>query len=188
MKNNNVKKIAIISTALLVIDQLTKFLSYKFINTGNSFIQISTTKNEGLALGINSNNGVNIAIVLVVFALIFNFVYNQKDKLVGRTIWAVSLVISGGLGNFIDRIFKGGVVDFIKIGNFPIFNLADCFLVVGWLLLIFDLFVFNSLNDLNVKKILEAQDNELFGSEQEAKKVQQKLKNKQKSKTKKASN
>ena len=72
-------------------------------------------------------------LVLITFLL----KYGKRNKLL---IWAVSLVISGGMGNLIDRIFRGGkVVDFLHFEffpSFPIFNIADIAVVVGAGLLI----------------------------------------------------
>lgn len=62
--------------------------------------------------------------------------YNEADKILNA---AISLVMAGGIGNLIDRIFRGRVIDYIDINNifqFPIFNLADIFVVVGSLIII----------------------------------------------------
>ena len=63
----------------------------------------------------------------------------QKDRIDIKTSTSLLLIISGGISNLIDRIFRGGVVDFIDISqviNFPKFNLADICIVVGWILFV----------------------------------------------------
>ena len=72
--------------------------------------------------------------MLVCFALLLK--HGMKNKLL---FWAITLVLSGGLGNMIDRIFNNGkVVDFICLEfiDFPVFNIADCAIVIGAGLLI----------------------------------------------------
>ena len=68
--------------------------------------------------------------MLICIALLLK--YGVKDKLM---FWAISLVLSGGIGNMIDRIFRDGeVVDFIQLDfwkSYPIFNVADCAIVIG---------------------------------------------------------
>ena len=91
---------------------------------------------------MGASNLYNAILVFLVICVIVNFAYNQRDKLNNKTIIVLSMIISGGVGNLIDRIFRGGVLDFIKIANFPIFNLADSFIVIGWILLIFNLLGF----------------------------------------------
>lgn len=139
----------------LLLDQLSKILAINFNNLKLRFIQIENVYNDGIAFGMNSGNLSNAILVFLVICIIINFVYNQKEKLDNKTAIALSMVISGGIGNLIDRIFRGGVFDFIKIWNFPVFNLADCFIVVGWILLIWNLIVFfiKDMQDIKSKNI-----------------------------------
>ena len=55
----------------------------------------------------------------------------------------LSMIIAGGVGNLIDRIFRGAVFDFIKLGiNFPVFNFADIFIFIGWIIYVVYLMIF----------------------------------------------
>ena len=142
MKNKKIKLMIFLIIIFLLLDQLSKILAINFNNLKLGFIQIENVYNDGIAFGMNSGNLSNAILVFLVICIIINFVYNKKEKLDNKTAIALSMVISGGIGNLIDRIFRGGVFDFIKIWNFPVFNLADCFIVVGWILLIWNLIVF----------------------------------------------
>ncbi len=155
MKNKKIKLMIFLIIIFLLLDQLSKILAINFNNLKLGFIQIENVYNDGIAFGMNSGNLSNAILVFLVICIIINFVYNQKEKLDNKTAIALSMVISGGIGNLIDRIFRGGVFDFIKIWNFPVFNLADCFIVVGWILLIWNLIVFfiKDMQDIKSKNI-----------------------------------
>ena len=70
----------------------------------------------------------------------------EKDEL---TNWGVSLILAGGIGNLIDRVFRGSVVDYIditKLFNWPVFNLADIYIVIG-VILVFVLILVKTIKD-----------------------------------------
>jgi len=127
------KIISIITLAGLLLDQLIKFLAEKYLvfpQSIFSFFSLRIEKNIGIAwsipipffLIIITNLILLIAIPLLLFKKL-NFDLKINPYLLG-------LILAGGLGNLIDRIFRGYVVDYIAIGNFPVFNLADTFLTV----------------------------------------------------------
>ena len=65
---------------------------------------------------------------------------NQKENIDNATYIILTIILAGGVGNFIDRIFRGHVIDFIDITgiiSFPKFNLADIYIVCGWIILAF---------------------------------------------------
>ena len=110
--------------ALLVLDQVTKYFLATITNTGAAF---------GILKGFN--------IPLLIFGLIALVVcifFYFKDR---RLRLPLTFLIAGIMGNSIDRIFFGHVRDFINVGlfNFPVFNLADSFNVIGVVLLIVSL-------------------------------------------------
>ena len=138
-KNKNIKIIILLSIILLIIDQASKIiviLNYKVPIEGK-FFTISLIQNKGIAFGMNDGNNKNIALTVVVLLIVINFIVRQKDRLTILNDIAVSLILSGGMSNLMDRIFRGGVVDFIKVIKFAIFNIADCFIVFGWIMLVF---------------------------------------------------
>ena len=124
----------------IFIDQITKYLV--FINRYtlpktiiNNFFKINYCENRGIAFGIFSGKIVIVSIVTIIFLLSIIFVLKANfNKISKFSLFGIALVISGGIGNFIDRIFRGYVIDFIDFGglvNFPIFNFADICVVVG---------------------------------------------------------
>ena len=139
MKNKNFKALSLITLLLIIIDQISKLFVLNFYSSsivGNELLGIELVYNTGLAFGFNDGNVKNIFLTIFVLIVILNFIINQIERIDKRTIIALSLVISGGIGNLIDRFLRGSVVDFIKIYKIPNFNFADFFVVVGWILLI----------------------------------------------------
>lgn len=126
---------------LVLIDQLTKiwvvktFEEQKQVKVIPKIINFKYTKNEGGAFSIFSGN-LAFFIIITIIALIF-FGYLMKDfNLINKPFYSVSLIliIAGTIGNFIDRISRGSVVDFIEFAFWPkfaIFNFADMCLTVG---------------------------------------------------------
>ncbi len=133
-----VKLIAILGIVLGVIDQISKWIvkiKYK-TPIGNDIFSITLVQNTGIAFGWNPNNTKNIVLTLIVLLVFIHFIRNQKERMNIPTAITIALILAGGCSNLLDRIVRGGVIDFIQISNFPIFNIADCYIVIGWILLI----------------------------------------------------
>ena len=138
--------IIILSLIFLIIDQITKILVIKILPLSGSieiiknFFYIIPTNNTGAAFSILI--GQRIFLILITIAILaFLIQYIKKNKIERKIdIISFSLIIGGSLGNLIDRIIRGSVIDFIslKLGNynFPIFNIADTLIVVGVILLL----------------------------------------------------
>ena len=128
---------------LLIADQLSKSLVIFWIPFGSSvplignFIHLTPVKNKGLIMGLLSYPSylaIFVAIFVAIFALIvFIFLWLMKLKKKGSL--GIAFIIAGTGGNLLDRIFKGGVIDFIDVKFWSIFNLADIFITVGAVLL-----------------------------------------------------
>lgn len=136
MKANN-KKIMlwqILLLILLIINEVVVISVANFIkepiNVIDGLFKIEKVINPGMAFGINNSNKSNFLITLIVMLIVFHFIKEQKSRMDRNTQIAIALVLAGGIGNLIDRIFFGGVLDYISIGNFPIFNFADILVVV----------------------------------------------------------
>ena len=137
MRKKSIKMIIIV-ISLIIIDQLSKIYIINNFNKsiGNEIIKIELAKNYGIAFGLNSGNSKNIIITIIVLMIVFIFIKNQFERIDVKTGIAISMIIGGGVSNLIDRIFRGYVVDFISVKNFSIFNLADIYIVIGWILFV----------------------------------------------------
>lgn len=135
-----------LSIILLIVDQISKLLVVKLIDINSSieiiknFFYLTYTHNTGAAFSILTGQRIFLILVAVIILVIL-FNYLRKNKVEGKIeALAFSLIIGGSLGNLIDRIIRGYVIDFIDVKifgyNFPVFNLADTFIVIGVFLLI----------------------------------------------------
>ncbi|MBN1175465.1 signal peptidase II [Candidatus Woesearchaeota archaeon] len=132
MVENN-KLIFTLGLIILFLDQFTKQLVKSFsVNTSGHFVDITFTTNTGSLFSLFAGASlVNIIfIVLSLFAIgILIYLFNE-EKIFLRKISYI-IIVSGILGNFIDRIIYGKVIDFINFHFWPIFNLADSALFIG---------------------------------------------------------
>ena len=138
--------IIILSIIFLIVDQITKILVVNSLVPGENIeiikniFSIIYTNNTGAAFSILLGKRIFLIVVavLIIGVLLYYIKRNKIEKKID--IIALSFVIGGSLGNLIDRIVRGYVIDFIsiKIGNynFPIFNVADALIVVGVILLL----------------------------------------------------
>lgn len=135
------KKILPISLLLIVIDQIVKILVInkmalqQSITIINNFFNITYVRNTGAAWSILSGN-VLLLIMISVLALITIYYYLIKDKDLNKIdIVSYSMLIGGIIGNLIDRIVHGYVIDYLDFKifnyNFPIFNIADTLIVIS---------------------------------------------------------
>jgi len=140
---------AVTGVIVLIVDQFSKVFvksnfemakSYEFLP---GFIDITYIHNDGAAWGMLGGYtwlllSITIVVMLACIALLLK--WGLRDKIV---FWSAMLILSGGVGNMIDRIFRGGnVIDFLHFEfwpTFPVFNIADCAIVVGAGLIILSL-------------------------------------------------
>ena len=127
-------------SAQITIDQIFKY--YILINKENlpnniinGVLNFTYCENRGIAFGIGQG-GAKIFALMTLLMIIVALIYIafKFNKLKGLTVFGIALVISGGIGNLIDRLFRGYVIDYIdfsEIVDFPIFNFADICIVVG---------------------------------------------------------
>lgn len=151
---------AIVLILLVAIDQITKALVASYLSigdTGFSFsigsfdvFSITHVRNKGAAWSILEGK-TYLLIAIAVIAIIIAFYFIFKDKIKSRIgVISLIMIISGGIGNLIDRVRLKEVVDFIKVDfiSFPVFNFADICVVVG--AIIFCLWIV--LSDIKAKR------------------------------------
>lgn len=138
---NKWKMTAIFILCLIAIDLLIKYLvlsSMPNITIIENGLRIVTVENAGSAGGYeNQSIWQTILTNVVVLVIIFKYLYMQKESINKKTLFALSLILSGGISNLLERIICGKVTDYIQIfpqSNFPIFNLADIWIVTGWII------------------------------------------------------
>lgn len=155
-KNKKLYAILALIIILVIIDQITKNIAIN--NNGpliNGVLNITTVENKGGAFGVGQNGtGTFIITNIVVIGIIIRFMIMQKEQIDKKTYFALSMIIAGGLGNFIDRIFRGFVVDFLDLTpiiKMPVFNISDIYILVGWILLAL-FFAMFACKDVKVKK------------------------------------
>lgn len=141
-------------TALVALDQLTKFWAVRFLSGGETVslwdgvLELCYSENTGIAWGLLQDRR---WLVVVATGLMLTFLLVVLLSGRFRTSKLVSLggvlMLAGGVGNLVDRLLLGYVVDFIhyyKWFDFPIFNVADCCVTVGAVLILVYFFFFGS--------------------------------------------
>ncbi|MDO4742583.1 MAG: signal peptidase II [bacterium] len=135
----------IVAVIIFAVDQLSKYLITQNFILGesipviNGVLNFTYINNMGAAFGIMKNQtwlllAVTVVVTVICFCILIKKTYRSKI-----VFWGILLIISGGLGNIVDRVFRNGnVVDFLELDfiRFPVFNVADCAIVVGAGLLI----------------------------------------------------
>lgn len=161
-KTQNFLPLFILITGLVTIDQISKYLIEANLNLYESvkiFVLLDFTfiKNFGGAFNLFNDATLDIGIIFIflvsliclylLLAIFTNLVF-KKIKFRERIYWSV--ILSGGLGNLLDRVYRGYVVDFIDITFNPyVFNLADCFVTLGIIFLIIDSFFYTNVRKDN---------------------------------------
>ena len=132
--------LAVVSIAIIMLDQISKLIMIdKNINILPQVLSFSYTQNTGVAFGLISNNIIFVIIFnIVILGIIIKFLKENNESIDYTVLVSLILILSGGIGNLIDRILRGYVVDFIKFDfiNFPIFNVADISITLGIFILV----------------------------------------------------
>ena len=147
-------KILFVSAIMVLADQISKTVVrntmslYESIPVIPEFFHLTYVTNDGMAFGINFPLGIYVfsAISIIFTGFLFWYLWSIKDdEIMVRT--GVALILAGAIGNLIDRIFLGEVVDFLDfmIGDFHwyVFNLADSCVTVGLGFVLYDSLILN---------------------------------------------
>ena len=150
----------ILSIVVVLLDQISKIIVVNTIELGEvipvikNVFNLTYIENRGAAFGmLSEQRWVFMIISVIAIGAIFFFIWKEKPE----SFWIKSClgaIVGGGIGNMIDRVFRGSVVDFIDadfvqyphpgfeggfsltMTDFPIFNVADCFITVGCAVLV----------------------------------------------------
>ena len=131
----------ITTLSIVLVDRITKAFFSELLSYGESIPLIpnvlhwTLVNNTGIAFGFFKDQGIVFIIipVIAVILLIFNvYYYRQNNEPLSRSyLVAFSLILGGAIGNLIDRIAYGHVIDFIDLRIWPVFNIADSAITIG---------------------------------------------------------
>lgn len=150
---DKLKKIATLlagSGFIIASDQFTKNLVrtnlafgevWEPVETLAPFIRIVHWQNTGAAFGIFPTGGLVFTVIAVLVFIAIVYFYPQIPSEQRLLRLALMMQLGGAIGNFIDRILHGPVTDFVAVGNFPVFNVADASISVGTALLILSMWL-----------------------------------------------
>lgn len=134
----------LVFSAVFLADRFSKSMILKHLGKGCSIevipgiLNITVTENTGIAFGLYKGFSVFLSIAgFLGFFLLF--VLYPEIKSARLFPWFVGLILGGAVSNFVDRLLKGSVIDFIDVPFFSIFNLADVAITAGVLLMVYEL-------------------------------------------------
>ena len=143
---------ALFAAGIVAVDQFTKYLTLANIPFGEQipfipgFLRFTYVRNYGAAFSSLQDQQWLFALIFVVFTVLIIWEYRRKSMGFSRfERWCIAAIYGGGLGNMIDRVRLGYVVDMIETEfiEFPVFNVADCFITCGCVALMVSLVLFN---------------------------------------------
>ena len=138
-----------LSIFIVLIDQFTKYLMFYnyriFINKDLLLFKLDFVKNYGAAFNIFSGSRIFLSLISIIFSIILIYLIMRKKTLNSFDLYTYSFILGGTIGNGIDRILKGFVIDFINLNfiNFPVFNVADISINIGFIFLLYSIFKSN---------------------------------------------
>ena len=138
-------KYLIVISILCFLDQYSKvYISLninKLINKDLLILTIDYIRNYGAAFNILSGSRLFLSLISIISTIILMYlIFIREDRRINK--YGLSFIVAGSIGNGVDRIFYGYVIDFIKIKfvDFPVFNIADIAINIGILVMIINYF------------------------------------------------
>lgn len=163
----------IVAAIIVILDQFTKELVRNLIPAGGTWVpwpwlapyaRIIHWSNTGVAFGMFQGKSLFFAVLAAVVIIAIIYYYpniSEADKVLR---FALSMELGGALGNFADRVFNAGqVTDFISVGNFAVFNVADACITVGVVILLFGVWL-EDKREKAQKKLIETAEQPLDDS------------------------
>ena len=134
------------SIFIILIDQFTKYLmfyNYKLYLNKNFFLfKLDFVRNYGAAFNIFSGSRIFLSIISIIISIILFYLLLRNKSSNSLDLYSYSFILGGTIGNGIDRIAKGFVIDFINLNiiDFPVFNIADISINIGFILILYSMF------------------------------------------------
>ena len=131
---------------IILIDQFTKYLmlfNHKILlNKDFILFRLEFVKNYGAAFNLFSGSRIFLSLISIIFSILLIYLIVRKNTLNSIDLYSYSLILGGTIGNGMDRILKGFVIDFINLNfiDFPVFNIADISINIGFILLLYNIF------------------------------------------------
>ena len=136
-----------LSIFIILIDQYTKYLIYNnqklFINKDFLLFRLDFVKNYGAAFNIFSGSRIFLSLISIFFSILIIYLIFRKNTLNSLDLYSYSFILGGTIGNGMDRILKGYVIDFINLNiiNFPVFNIADISINIGFVIILWRMLI-----------------------------------------------
>ncbi len=140
----------LIAGLVIILDQWTKSIIRTNLDFQETWMPLSWLApyarivhwyNRGVAFGLFQNGGTIFAILAIIVSIAIIYYYPQVPKEDWTLRLAMCLQLGGAVGNLIDRLTIGHVTDFISVGTFPVFNIADSAITIGVAVLIIGVWV-----------------------------------------------
>ena len=143
--------LALFAVLIVILDQVTKYLTVAHIPLGEAvpaipgLFQLTYLKNTGMAFSMLEGGRWFFLIMTAAAFVLLGIALKKKWITHPVGLWALAAIAGGAIGNLIDRIRLGYVIDMIEVTfmNFAVFNVADCFVVCGAILLVIYAFFFD---------------------------------------------
>ena len=135
-----------LSFFIVLLDQFTKYLMLYnknlFINKDFLLFKLDFVRNYGAAFNLFSGSRIFLSLISIIFSILLIYLIAKKNSLNSFDLYSYSFILGGTIGNGIDRIYRGFVVDFINLNiiNFPVFNIADISINIGFIFLLYNIF------------------------------------------------
>ncbi|MDD3374832.1 MAG: signal peptidase II [Candidatus Omnitrophica bacterium] len=132
-------------TAIVFLDRISKIFFSQLLSLGESIpairnvFHLTLVHNTGIAFGLFKNQGIVFVVISAIAILLFSaylYLHREDEHFGPLYIFAFSLIIGGALGNLIDRVCFGYVIDFIDFQVWPVFNLADSAITIGTIIIL----------------------------------------------------
>jgi len=139
-----------VALIIIALDQWTKSLVRQYLDYSQiwlpeeinwlfPFFHVVHWYNKGAAFGLFQNGSMVFTVLAIVISALIIYYYPRLAEKDGVMRIALGLQLGGAIGNLIDRLLFGHVTDFIAMGDFPVFNIADASITIGVIIIIIDL-------------------------------------------------